>query len=104
MPDYFVTWEIEITADSPYAAAVEARAIQRDPINIFAQVFKVDVDNRETINVDLSEPWASCQSCDWEGPIDELDQIKDFGQRVAAGETCPAGECPECGCLAHLTR
>jgi hypothetical protein len=28
--------------------------------------------------------------------------VADIEQRIAAGETVPAGECPECGALAHL--
>lgn len=43
-----------------------------------------------------------CANCDWSGDIDDLKPIKDIHQRVAPGETMPAGECPECGCLAHL--
>lgn len=40
MPDYLVQWEINITADSPEAAAREALRIQRDPASC-ATVFKV---------------------------------------------------------------
>ncbi len=45
---------------------------------------------------------AACQNCEWRGPITELQPIKDFDQRVAPGEPCPAGQCPECGSLAGL--
>jgi hypothetical protein len=31
MPDYLVTWEINVTADNPAHAAQEALTIQRDP-------------------------------------------------------------------------
>lgn len=40
MPDYLVRWEINITADSPEAAAREALRIQRDPTS-YATVFEV---------------------------------------------------------------
>lgn len=43
---------------------------------------------------------AACQNCEWRGPITDLQAIKDFDQRVAAGEPCPAGQCPKCGSLA----
>lgn len=45
---------------------------------------------------------VACQNCEWTGEADELLDIADFGQRVSPGEPCPAGECPECGALAHL--
>ncbi len=48
------------------------------------------------------DPICSCQGCDWEGPESKLKEIADFHQRVDPGEECPAGECPECGCLAHV--
>jgi hypothetical protein len=44
---------------------------------------------------------AECQDCEWFGPVDDLNPIKDIGQRVAPGEPMPAGECPRCGALAH---
>lgn len=51
---YFISWEIDIDADTPEAAAREALRIQRDPDSI-ATVFDVfdedGVDNR----VDLEE-------------------------------------------------
>lgn len=43
-----------------------------------------------------------CQNCDWEGTEDECDEIEDYEQRVGAGESAPAGQCPECGCLCQL--
>jgi len=46
---------------------------------------------------------AECAACGWKGDaIDVECAIADFGDRVAPGEICPAGECPECGALAHL--
>ena len=48
MPDYLVQWEINITADSPEAAAREALRIQRDPASC-ATVFNVwDEDGIDT--------------------------------------------------------
>ena len=45
---------------------------------------------------------VACSDCAWTGTGAELEMVKDIGHRVAAGETMPAGECPECGSLAHL--
>ena len=45
---------------------------------------------------------VSCGNCGWTGKGAALKPIQHFFERVAAGETCPAGECPECGCLAHV--
>ena len=47
---------------------------------------------------------VACSNWAWWGEIDDLKPIQDLHQRVAPGETMPAGECPECGCLAHLIR
>jgi uncharacterized Zn finger protein (UPF0148 family) len=44
---------------------------------------------------------CQCENCDWTGTASELKPIADLEQRVAAGEIMPAGECPECGALAH---
>lgn len=54
MADYHVTWEIDITADSPEEAAEECRAIQRDPHST-ATVFTVtDKDAKTTVDVELN--------------------------------------------------
>ncbi len=45
-----------------------------------------------------------CQNCEWAGEEDELKNagnIPDFNERVAPGEPCPSGECPECGAVCH---
>jgi len=56
MPEYRVTWEIDISADSPLEAARQARLYQVKP-DTTAVVFTV---GDETI--DLLE-WADCPSC-----------------------------------------
>lgn len=48
------------------------------------------------------ETRCHCQNCDWHGPIDEAEPVRDFWSRVAPGEVMPAGDCPECGALVHL--
>lgn len=45
---------------------------------------------------------VSCSNCEWQGSSDDCDHISDIFERVEPGEIMPAGECPECGCLAHL--
>lgn len=54
MPEFFVTWEIDVTADTPRAAAQEALAIQRNPDSI-ATVFYVTDDSGLTERIDLDE-------------------------------------------------
>lgn len=44
---------------------------------------------------------AECANCEWRGRTDTLDAVSDLTQRVASGETMPAGQCPNCGALAH---
>lgn len=53
-------------------------------------------------NADAGIEFAKCANCDWTGDTELLKPIADIHQRVAPGETMPAGECPECGCLAHI--
>jgi hypothetical protein len=45
---------------------------------------------------------VACEDCGWKGTARELGSISDFAERVFPGEICPAGECPDCGALAHL--
>ncbi len=45
---------------------------------------------------------AACDDCDWTGLADDCQPIKDPSQRLNAGSEVPAGECPECGCLAYV--
>lgn len=52
MPDYLVTWEININAESPEAAAAKALEIQRDP-NSIATVFDVTDEDGRTARIDL---------------------------------------------------
>ena len=45
---------------------------------------------------------VACDNCVWTGVGAELKPIVDIEERVFAGEKVPAGECPDCGCLAHI--
>ena len=47
---------------------------------------------------------VACSNCEWTGREEDCRDIVDIHQRVGAGETMPAGECPECGALAHLVQ
>ena len=46
---------------------------------------------------------ARCQNCDWSGPVALLKPVQDLLKRVRPGEPMPAGECPACKALVHLT-
>lgn len=50
---------------------------------------------------------ARCENCGWAGDIGSLGrdlwETPDLNERLSPGETVPAGECPKCGTLAHLT-
>lgn len=55
MKEYFVTWEIDIEADTPREAAEKALAIQRDPTS-WAPVFKVfHEDDPDMHTIDLAQ-------------------------------------------------
>lgn len=43
----------------------------------------------------------ACQDCEWTGPEDDLEGLRHGHERVAPGESMPAGECPECGACCH---
>ena len=45
---------------------------------------------------------VSCQNCSWTGLASHLHAIRDLATRIAPGETVLAGQCPDCGALAHL--
>ncbi|TSA39703.1 hypothetical protein D4R30_00655 [archaeon] len=45
---------------------------------------------------------VECQNCEWKGTGVDVNPIQDIYERIEPGETVPAGECPECGCLARL--
>lgn len=52
---YLVTWDIELSADSPRKAAEMALEIQRDPYSL-AEVFTVDaMDGSNPVFIDLVE-------------------------------------------------
>lgn len=49
---------------------------------------------------------CECEDCDWHGIADQLGcefaDIPDLYERLDIGSEVPAGECPDCGCLAYL--
>lgn len=55
MPDYVVTWTIDITADNPREAAAQALEIQRR-VGSSAVVFDVLDNKGDTTVVDLDQP------------------------------------------------
>lgn len=42
-----------------------------------------------------------CDNCTTIHPFEDLNDIEDLDERVEAGGMVPAGECPDCGCLAY---
>jgi hypothetical protein len=50
------------------------------------------------------EATVECDNCDWEGIGADLDMVSDIQERITPGFLVPAGECPDCGGLAYLTR
>ncbi|MFG2667695.1 hypothetical protein ACGFY6_26050 [Streptomyces sp. NPDC048387] len=66
MPEYSISWTIEIDAETPVHAAYEALAVQRDPAS-WATVFTVhtedgdvvvDLNPRQPGPPSLSGPWT----------------------------------------------
>ena len=60
--DYRVTWEIDIEADSPRAAAQKALDIQRDSASR-AVVFDVYDENGDQLLIDLDDEPVPCAKC-----------------------------------------
>ena len=52
MTDYKVRWEIDIDAETPEEAAMQAFAIQRDQESL-ATVFEVDDKKGNTVTIDI---------------------------------------------------
>lgn len=46
---------------------------------------------------------VECADCDWTGTEEDCHPIQYLAQRVQRGEVVPAGECPKCGALCHLS-
>ncbi len=44
---------------------------------------------------------CACIECNWRGSADALKAISHLTERIAEGETLPAGECPKCGALVN---
>lgn len=56
MPQYHVIWEIDLDAESPEDAALQALSIHRDPQSI-ATMFSVELNNlRTVIDVNNEDP------------------------------------------------
>ena len=52
--NYYITWDIDVEADSPYEAAREALRIHRDPDSI-ATVFNVHDELGNITTIDLED-------------------------------------------------
>ncbi len=64
MPEYRITWEIDLDADSPREAAEQALCIHRNPESI-ATVFDVtdETGHTERIDLDEAEDEEVCAAC-----------------------------------------
>lgn len=56
------------------------------------------------IEVEDENAAVECDNCGWEGKWPQCEMIADIQERINAGCATPAGECPECGALAYLTK
>jgi hypothetical protein len=85
MPDYLVTWEINVTADNPARAAQEALTIQRDPEST-ATTFQVIPEDPglDPITVELNDE-ASIQEASILSP--PLPAQTRFERRSAQGDS-----------------
>ena len=55
MPTYFVSWEIDIDANSPREAAKRALEIQRNPQSTATQFYIQEHDTDERVSIDFLE-------------------------------------------------
>jgi len=55
MPNYYITWDIQIEADSPEDAAREALEIQRNPESIATVFTVVDEETNAAAVIDADE-------------------------------------------------
>ena len=47
---------------------------------------------------------CACADCDWQGPVTEAGEVRDFWSRIEPGDEFPAGDCPRCGAFAFLIK
>ena len=59
-------------------------------------------DEPDDCDDDEDAEYCQCANCRHIWNVNYLNEIKDFHQRVQAGQVVPGGECPECGALAYL--
>ena len=52
--------------------------------------------------IELKDWNCECANCGRRFREEDLAPMEDIFQRVSPGEIMPAGECPDCGALAHL--
>ncbi|MFE6714033.1 hypothetical protein [Streptomyces sp. NPDC057695] len=65
MPEYTVSWTIEIDAETPVHAAFAALALQRDPTS-WATVFTVHTDDGDvTVDLNPRQPGPPSLSGPW---------------------------------------
>ena len=84
MKTYRVSWEIDIDAESPRAAAEKAQAIQRDPESLATvfDVIEMDGDTIQRIDLEEAEDSLSAQMRNLDAPIfcqdckQEVDEIR----------------------------
>lgn len=66
----------------------------------------LDISNLRRLKAEVSRDEArrkvACADCDWTGAEEECNPLQNISERVGPGEIMPAGECPECGAVAHL--
>lgn len=86
MPDYHIVWEIDITADNPRAAALEAEALQKEAGAHW--VFDVITKDGETVRIDLEEDSQNSFECTCGEGIEP--HICEAAEEL--------GECHECTC------
>ena len=112
--NYRVKWEIDVDAESPESAALQALKIMQDPnqtglcfdvINTAGRILVCDecrLVKRKT-QIDLEEH-AVCADCFHVFKVEEDNDfatIPDLNERIIPGGMVPVCECPKCGSLAY---
>jgi hypothetical protein len=117
--DLIVAQSLIVAAKDGKASPELREAAERRILNDFHAEDEIEIDDEASVShgndgsfvsawiwvprSDDDDERAECANCGWTGSADDCGEIKDIFERVAAGEEMPAGECPECGCLCHLT-
>jgi len=81
---------------SPYGGLLDIEQARSTALD------QIRIKETHVVSIDEADHPVACGNCVWIGKESQCNPIKDISERVMPGEIMPAGECPECGAVAHI--